>query len=233
HTLSFGPGEALEAVSVSGVSNRHVNFQYHADVLVNEGIRRHLRSEKRTFSMAKQRKGSQVASLKDHLLARLSDPEGPGWWVLEKKLAGKSVCRDFQSRTLDLGFNRSNTTGWHTRIDLEMPEPAEGFKISRLSTTLFNYKPKEPMKFDIGRLRELEERARRFLPDPARNWTDDHLLDICDKQLRSYLSYVQKKERLPYPDPFAKGYAAMFAPLFMWLVGGEGWIRTPDRLPSL
>ncbi|KAF4740351.1 hypothetical protein FOZ62_009173 [Perkinsus olseni] len=217
HTLSFGPGEALEAVSVSVVSNRYVNFQYHADVLVNEEVRRRFKSEQKAFLMAKQKKGSQVASLKDHLLARLSDPKGPGWWFLGEKFAGKSVCRDFQSRTLELGFNRLGTTGWHIRIDMEMPVPAEGFKISRLSTTLFYYKPKEELKFDIGRLRELEERARRSLPDRARNWTDDHLLDICDKQLRSYLSYVQEKGGLPYPDPFVKGYAAMFAPLFMWL----------------
>ncbi|KAF4649782.1 hypothetical protein FOZ61_000978 [Perkinsus olseni] len=136
--------------------------------------------------------------------------------------------------TTNVYSKRSEDTihvGWHTRIDLEIPVAAEGFKISRLSTTLQNYVPKKELKFDIGRLRELEERARRFLPDPARIWTDDYLLDICDKQLRSYLSYVQEKEGLPYPDLFAKGYAAMFTPLFMWLVGGEGGIRTPDRLP--
>ncbi|KAF4755530.1 hypothetical protein FOZ62_002899, partial [Perkinsus olseni] len=199
-------GGALEAISVAVLTDHgDTGFQYHGDVLVNEELHRRFKSDDSLLSIPDRETGGEVPSLKGHLLARLADAEG---------------LRNFEDWSLDWWFSRHghNRVGWPTRIDLEMTGLAEGFKISRLLTSLRNYVPKKQLKFDIGRLRELEERARRFLPDPARNWTDDYLLDICDKQLRSYLSYVQEKERLPYPDPFAKGYAAMFTTIFMWLV---------------
>ncbi|KAF4683640.1 hypothetical protein FOZ60_008830 [Perkinsus olseni] len=189
--------------------------------------------------------GRRGGALEAISVAVLADHGDTGFQYHGDVLVNEELYRRFKSDdsllsipgredwSLDWWFSRHghNRVGWPTRIDLEMTVPAEGFKISRLLTSLRNYAPKKQLKFDIGRLRELEERARRFLPDPARNWTDDYLLDICDKQLRSYLSYVQEKERLPYPDPFAKGYAAMFTTIFMWLVGGDGGIRTPDSLP--
>ncbi|KAF4707847.1 hypothetical protein FOZ62_013146 [Perkinsus olseni] len=109
-------------------------------------------------------------------------------------------------------------------ISLEMPIPAEGFKISRLSTVFRNHIPSKRMKFDMGRLRELEERASRDLPDPAKNWTDDYLAGICDQQLHSYLSYIALKEGFLTEDD------SIFTPVFMWLVGGRIIPSNPDQL---
>ncbi|KAF4649052.1 hypothetical protein FOL46_002145, partial [Perkinsus olseni] len=100
----------------------------------------------------------------------------------------------------DLPEEKALFIQWVTWFKLDIPVPEEGFKITRVSTSLDRYIPEMKLEFNEDRLRELEGGADRVMPDPTRVSDENYMLEMCDKQYRNYAKYIAQKEGIPEAD---------------------------------
>ncbi|KAF4685463.1 hypothetical protein FOZ60_006531 [Perkinsus olseni] len=118
----------------------------------------------------------------------------PSNLTLKNVASGPPGCEAFQTRELKRIDGKNGTVVWSTWIRLETTSPSEGFKISRLSTAMSNFIPGFEPKLDSGRLKKMEARAERILPEASETWTDAYLMSVCETQLDSYMNYIAREE---------------------------------------
>ncbi|KAF4750238.1 hypothetical protein FOZ63_022708 [Perkinsus olseni] len=86
----------------------------------------------------------------------------------------------------DLPEERARFVQWVTWLKLDTPVTGEGFRISRISTSLDRYIPEMKLKFDEDRLRELDEGADQVVPDSTKLSSEPYIVGMCEEKIRKY-----------------------------------------------
>ncbi|KAF4707246.1 hypothetical protein FOZ63_003019 [Perkinsus olseni] len=128
----------------------------------------------------------------------------------------------------DLPKRKALFIQWVTWFKLDIPVPEEGFKITRVSTSIDRYIPEMKLEFSEDRLRELEGGADRVIPDPTRLSNNSYMLEMCDKQYRNYGEYIAQKEGIPEADLVDDNDISMGTVL--WLLTGKVFPFLPDNI---
>ncbi|KAF4674228.1 hypothetical protein FOL46_005585 [Perkinsus olseni] len=111
---------------------------------------------------------------------------------------------------------------WSVGLNLEMTDPKEGFKISEISSSFGRkYDPQLNLKFDIERLRALENATKAEVPEPGAVLTNANLTELCWKQLIRYGHVLEQHEKIKPKilDPEFK--ADYLKGIVMWLLTGS------------
>ncbi|KAF4681263.1 hypothetical protein FOZ63_026868 [Perkinsus olseni] len=130
----------------------------------------------------------------------------------------------------DLPEEKALFIQWETWFKLDIPVPEEGFKITRVSTSLDRYIPEMKLEFNEDRLRELEGGADRVIPDPTRLSDNSYMLEMCDKQYRNYAKYIAQKEGIPEAD-LVDDYDISMGTV-LWLLTGKVFPFLPDNIDN-
>ncbi|KAF4713948.1 hypothetical protein FOZ63_031686 [Perkinsus olseni] len=128
----------------------------------------------------------------------------------------------------DLPEEKALFIQWVTWFKLDIPVPEEGFKITRVSTSLDRYIPEMKLEFNEDRLRELEGGADRVIPDPTRLSDKDYMHEMCDRQYRNYAKYIAQKEGIPESD-LVDDYDISMGTV-LWLLTGKVFPFIPDNI---
>ncbi|KAF4702563.1 hypothetical protein FOZ63_005820, partial [Perkinsus olseni] len=133
-----------------------------------------------------------------------------------------------QMLKIDLPDRKTRLVQWATWVTLDTPVPGEGFRVSRLSTSLDRYIPEMKLEFSEDRLRELEGGADRVIPDPTRLSDERYMIQLCKKQFRNYAKYIAQKEGIPEAD--LEWNDNVSGGIVMWLLTGKVHPMKPDNL---
>ncbi|KAF4695321.1 CAAX prenyl protease 1 [Perkinsus olseni] len=133
-----------------------------------------------------------------------------------------------QMLKIDLPDRKTRLVQWVTWVTLDTPVPGEGFRVSRLSTSLDRYIPEMKLEFSQDRLRELEGGADRVIPDPTRLSDERYMIQLCKKQFRNYAKYIAQKEGIPEAD--LEWNDNVSGGIVMWLLTGKVHPMKPDNL---
>ncbi|KAF4672854.1 hypothetical protein FOL46_008294 [Perkinsus olseni] len=121
---------------------------------------------------------------------------------------------------------------WNIWVDLDMRVVEEGFKVASIFTTLLHYMLVEELRFNITRLRELEERAKRAIPSLTEAFTSEYLAGLCERQLRYYVEYISPKQSDTAKLEVESQERTITQQLVMWLLTGHS-NAFPDNLEPI
>ncbi|KAF4661866.1 hypothetical protein FOL46_005544 [Perkinsus olseni] len=112
--------------------------------------------------------------------------EGHDFSVKERKaLDGKDEDDRIPSLKAHLAEKLTGQPPWWFSMD--MPVPADGFRLAKISTSLSKYIPKMDLKFDMNRVREMEEGAHHARPGPRVEDARDIVYSLFERQLRKFI----------------------------------------------
>ncbi|KAF4666858.1 hypothetical protein FOZ61_009181 [Perkinsus olseni] len=182
---------------------------YLLDVSVGPGLedrfKREFSIEEMAAAAEKKLEGERVPNLKGHLLGEL--PVLSPWERLmlnfldrerKRRVQSTNICQAKETRNLiSSNPDVSTEVGWTLWLELEVPVPSEGFRISSLFTSLWNYTPEAELKFNMNRLQELEKGAERARLDETKVSDSTYVIRRCKQQLRNYMEYIRKREGRP------------------------------------
>ncbi|KAF4708392.1 hypothetical protein FOZ63_016966 [Perkinsus olseni] len=137
-----------------------------------------------------------------------------------------------EDRVPSLKSHLMGQVAWKIWVDLDMRVPEEGFKVASIFTTLLHYLPVEELRFNITRLRELEERAKRAIPSTTKAFTNEYLAGLCKRQLRYYNEYIPQNQSDSAKVEVESQGRAITLQLVMWLLTGHS-NAFPDNLEPI
>ncbi|KAF4739924.1 hypothetical protein FOZ63_030878, partial [Perkinsus olseni] len=112
---------------------------------------------------------------------------------------------------------------WSIWIRLDAPVLEEGFRMSRVSTTISSDIPGLELKFSLPRLKELEANAERFLPNSTEHPANPDRQALCSRQLNRYLFYILGKNNGKGEAPVVTEdkWGEILWRIVMWLFTGN------------
>ncbi|KAF4679254.1 hypothetical protein FOZ62_025259 [Perkinsus olseni] len=112
---------------------------------------------------------------------------------------------------------------WSIWIRLDAPVLEEGFRMSRVSTTISSDIPGLELKFSLPRLKELEANAERFLPNATEHPANPDRQSLCSRQLNRYLFYILGKNNGKGAAPLVTEdeWSEILWRIVMWLFTGN------------
>ncbi|KAF4716404.1 hypothetical protein FOZ63_000515 [Perkinsus olseni] len=225
--LGFDPESdtpSVRGLNCVARSRSSPQYGYLLEVSVWPGLKDRLKREfsigERSAAAEKQLEGERVHNLKGHLMGELLVLSPWERWMLnylnrgynrsklpfpcppnsERKQRAQStnICQARETRNLITSNpDVSTEVGWTLWLELEVPVPSEGFRISSLFTSLWNYTPEAEIKFNMDRLRELENGAERARLDETKVSDSTYMMHTCEQQLRNYMEYIRTREGRP------------------------------------
>ncbi|KAF4684301.1 hypothetical protein FOZ60_008003 [Perkinsus olseni] len=109
------------------------------------------------------------------------------------------------------------------KMRLDAPVLEEGFRMSRVSTTISSDIPGLELKFSLSRLKELEANAERFLPNSTEHPANPDRQSLCSRQLNRYLFYILGKNNGKGAAPVVTEdkWGEILWRIVMWLFTGN------------
>ncbi|KAF4733891.1 hypothetical protein FOZ63_024416 [Perkinsus olseni] len=214
-------GRVLDGVEVSSAAQSHATSQGQEQESEPQAVQ-HLSSRTAdggTEHCTLQRDAEGAVTLVDRRMIC------PRYGYLYDVVFGEQLAKH---RKKKLGTEEDQEAGkekvsWSIWIRLDAPVLEEGFRMSRVSTTISSDIPGLELKFSLPRLKELEANAERFLPNATEHPANPDRQSLCSRQLNRYLFYILGKNNGKGAAPLVTEdeWSEILWRIVMWLFTGN------------